>query len=582
MDIRVTFKTIEDKNDFATRWNIAFDGEEKYLDLPWELLGQAKKCTRTSSIVQLDAVKEHVFIVNGKLSAIELLATVIKDMGGDWYLVKTKKAIALSKKVKSIDVNDHPIKFLGNVVTLNDFNGTEPTVIDPTLPEAQWARIRIASTYRPLSTNYTLHDITYQVKPEIYVMDSGINFDHEEFDDPNLEKIDFWTAFGDNFADDLGHGTAVAACAVGKYMGITSYAKIMNMKIGGGDTEGNAYSVSLLQLGEAIDAILTEVQSSPLTTRIVNMSWGVSQSDWLDSKVQSLIDAGVTVVCAAGNSGISVDDISPAGIPAAITVGAIDKFDIPAGFNNISPSDSGLTTAYGLSLDIFAPGDNVVIADHSHLNGYLVASGTSFSSPYVAGVAAQIAAINDTPVLHTQLKEIIMNTAIEHALLFEDDRFSENQNRLLHVITADSLAEYKNTNAVSYLGVHEDDSAIVADLNSSLNVTDFIAIFPDDAFSYSVIVDDDNKEYAKFIKCDPVTGLLTIDKPDIELPDDIVLQMVSFIGIAENAKVKITSNTIFFFYNNPLYDDNVDSDITLALSEVNSISFFAFWSVFLK
>jgi hypothetical protein len=58
--------------------------------------------------------------------------------------------------------------------------------------------------------------------------------------------------------------------------------------------------------------------------------------------------------------------------------------------------------------------------------------------------------------------------------------------------------------------------------------------------------------------------------------------MISFVGIATTPKIKVKTNTIFFFYNNPLYQDTLQSDITLALTDVNSISFFGTWNNPLK
>jgi hypothetical protein len=455
--------------------------------------------------------------------------------------------------------------------------------LDPLAPEGQWARIRVASRYRPLLTSFSVHEITHGSSPELYVMDTGINFDHAEFDYPGLTKVNFYSlpVFNGNFSDDIGHGTAVASMAVGKNIGVARNAKLMNVKIGGA-----GHNATLIEVGMAIDAILNEVSSNPNLSRVVNMSWGIARSSWLDAKVQSLLDAGVTVVCAAGNQGISVEDISPAGMDNVITVGAIDKYDIPAGYNNISPSDSGLVTSAGLSLDIFAPGDEVLVAKGSTTNEYTVVSGTSFACPLVAGVALEICALNSTPCFYSFIKDTIINTATEHALLFEDDKFSENQNRLIYLYTSDPLSIYKNANMVSYLGVHnpEAESKIVADLNSALDIELFKSIYPDDQIVYSLEWTDPAQEatYGQFVTLDPVTGIVVIEKPTVTLPEETKLVMISFVGIATTPKIKVKTNTIFFFYNNPLYQDTLQSDITLALTDVNSISFFGTWNNPLK
>lgn len=583
MDIRVNFTNTAQRDAFANRWNLAIPDGVDHLDVPWHLAHHAINDTSAVEHTQLDTTEQE-FLVSGDKTAIETVATIVQDMGSNWYLVKSTEGIALGKLATSIDHNGAPLKFVDNVSSITSMNG-DPTTLDPTSAEGQWARIRIASQYRPLAPAFVVHDVKYASKPELYIVDSGINFDHDEFNYDGLEKIDFYTLprFNGEYRDDVGHGTAVASMAVGKNLGVARYAKLMNVKMGR-LTDGVRDTATLLELGYVIDAIMDEVAKNPLVPRIVNMSFNIARSAWLDSKVQSLLDAGVTVVCAAGNSGHSVEDVSPAGLDTVITVGAIDKFDIPAGFNNISPSDSGLTTSTGLSLDLFAPGDNVMVADSSVSNGYVIVSGTSLSSPLVAGVAVEIASMNSEPVFYSRMKEIIMSTATENALLFEDDRFSENQNRLVYLITSDNLAAYKQSESesVSYLGVHNQDDTIIADLNSTLNVAPFKTTYPDDAITYSVELLPDSIEYAPFISCDPVTGTVTINKPNLPLPEETRLKMVSFIGIAESPRVKMTTNTIFFFVSNPLYADTLDSDITLALTDINSISFFQFWGTIIK
>jgi hypothetical protein len=580
MTIRVNFSSVEHRDAFADRFKLDVPTGVDHLDVPWNLLNHIKNHTNTVAVDSLDTA-EHEFIVKGDRDTISQHGTIKQDLGMGFFLVATTDGVNLSQHVDSIDINSQPMNFL-SVSSITEMNPGAQT-LDPLAPEGQWARIRVASRYRPLLTSFSVHEITHGSSPELYVMDTGINFDHAEFDYPGLTKVNFYSlpVFNGNFSDDIGHGTAVASMAVGKNIGVARNAKLMNVKIGGA-----GHNATLIEVGMAIDAILNEVSSNPNLSRVVNMSWGIARSSWLDAKVQSLLDAGVTVVCAAGNQGISVEDISPAGMDNVITVGAIDKYDIPAGYNNISPSDSGLVTSAGLSLDIFAPGDEVLVAKGSTTNEYTVVSGTSFACPLVAGVALEICALNSTPCFYSFIKDTIINTATEHALLFEDDKFSENQNRLIYLYTSDPLSIYKNANMVSYLGVHnpEAESKIVADLNSALDIELFKSIYPDDQIVYSLEWTDPAQEatYGQFVTLDPVTGIVVIEKPTVTLPEETKLVMISFVGIATTPKIKVKTNTIFFFYNNPLYQDTLQSDITLALTDVNSISFFGTWNNPLK
>jgi hypothetical protein len=582
MDIKVNFTSTEQRDAFANRWKIEIPAGVDHIDVPWHLVQHALKNESAVEYTQLDTETEHEFLVSGDKTEIAKLASIVNDLGGGFYQVKSTNGVDLGKVVDTIEIVSAPLKFVENVSSITGMN-VDSTTLDPESAEGQWARIRVASQYRPLSSVFAVHDVKYASKPELYIMDTGINFNHTEFDYDGLDKVDFYTlpVFSGSYADDVGHGTGVTSMAVGKNLGVARYAKVLNVKIGG-MVDGAEHTANLLEVGQAIDAILAEIATDPNKSRVINMSWGVTRSSWLDSKVQSLLDAGATVIAAAGNSGISVEDVTPAGIDGVITVGAIDKYDIPAGFNNISPSDSGLATSTGLSLDLFAPGDNVMIADGSTTAGYVVSSGTSFAAPLVSGVALEIASMNTDSVLYNEMKQIIIDTATENALLFEDDTFSDNQNRLVYLVTTDPLAAYKTSESVSYLGVHNEDDTIIADLNSSLNTVMFGLVYPDDKITYSIEVQLDSIEYAKFFVCDPDTGVVTITKPDVDLPEETRLKMVNFVGIAENSKVKMTTNTIFFFVSNPLYQDTLQSDVTLALTDINSISFFAAWGTPLK
>jgi len=335
-----------------------------------------------------------------------------------------------------------------------------------------------------------------------------------------------------------------------------------------------------------------EVVANPNKTRILNVSWGVARSAYLDAKFESLMSAGVTVIAAAGNSGIDVELVTPAGINGCLTIGATDKYDIPAGFNNISPSDEGLTTGAGLSLDLFAPGESVMIA-HTIGAGapYGITSGTSLSAPIVAGIAGVIGSMNDDMVSAQAMKEMILGTATENALLFEDSTFTEEQNKLAHVFTADPLATYKDADMVSYLGVANanDGDAIVIDLNSTLDLSKWKKLYPNDEFTYSIeFLDESIKaKYNEYIDVDSVSGSVRIETAKgVLLPADTALEMVEFKALATSVKAKVESNTIFYFHSNSWSDqsayDTLEADVTLALTDVNSISFFIAWGGSIK
>jgi subtilisin family serine protease len=110
---------------------------------------------------------------------------------------------------------------------------------------------------------------------------------------------------------------------------------------------------------------------------IISMSLGSSNPDErIRQALLEVVDAGVTVICAAGNEG-PIAGIDTVGYPArwiqAISVGAVDDQGRPAPFSSRGPE-----------IDICAPGVNVLSTYRN--GGYAKLSGTSMATPFVSGV----------------------------------------------------------------------------------------------------------------------------------------------------------------------------------------------------
>ncbi|UZP37348.1 hypothetical protein NXS19_005164 [Fusarium pseudograminearum] len=109
---------------------------------------------------------------------------------------------------------------------------------------------------------------------------------------------------------------------------------------------------------------------------VINLSLGVNGvSGALNDIIKNAAKAGVIIVVAAGNQGKSASLTSPSSAPQAITVGAIDNnWKIPSWSN------------YGSSVDVLAPGVDIVSASWLSDNGTYVEDGTSMACPHVAGL----------------------------------------------------------------------------------------------------------------------------------------------------------------------------------------------------
>ena len=119
--------------------------------------------------------------------------------------------------------------------------------------------------------------------------------------------------------------------------------------------------------------------------QVVNMSFGtLTDARVLREAIDYARAGNVVLVASAGNNNTSSPQY-PAAYPGVINVAATDLLDRKASFSN-----------YGSNVFVDAPGAHIMSAVPG--GGYGMASGTSFSAPMVAGMAALIRSLryNDT------------------------------------------------------------------------------------------------------------------------------------------------------------------------------------------
>ncbi len=161
-----------------------------------------------------------------------------------------------------------------------------------------------------------------------------------------------------------GHGTFCA----GILAALAPDAMIMPLRAF--DDNGNADAFTIAQ------AIRYAVQHG---ANVINMSFGMdAEYKVVKAAVQFATDHGVDVVASAGNENGNIRQF-PAAFPDVLGVAATDLTDKKASFSN-----------YGSDVYVDAPGVNIISA---YPGGYYaVASGTSFSAPFVSAEAALIRA----------------------------------------------------------------------------------------------------------------------------------------------------------------------------------------------
>ncbi len=212
-------------------------------------------------------------------------------------------------------------------------------------------------------------------EPVIAVMDTGIDYTHEDLRDhmwvnpapdtlPGTYGYDFTIHYPDCMDTD-GHGTHCAgtiAAVSGNQKGIAgiSDAKLMALKVFGDDGETSNSTIL-----DAMNYIL-QAKKAGVNITAVNCSWGGGRSGYaMPSLVNQLGKMGVLFVFASGNDGINHDSNLGLSCPYdlysgsyaenrnyIIITGSSDENDNPSVFSDYGSKD----------VDLFAPGENILSA----------------------------------------------------------------------------------------------------------------------------------------------------------------------------------------------------------------------------
>ena len=340
----------------------------------------------------------------------------------------------------------------------------------------------------PGNYNYTLEGIGV----DVVIQDSGIQFAHEEWNDTNgvqrLRRINWFTEAqiagtqpGGFYSDYDGHGTHVAGILAGKTYGWAKNADIYTMKLQG--LEGPTDPGAGIPISSSFDLIKgwhnNKTDNRPT---VVNMSWGYvgyynqivggnyRGTSWtgnvrqplygmveaydgtgftfpvrvasVDADIDEMIDAGINVVIAAGNTFHKIDveggddydnywlkSSNPSnpiyyhrgGSPfsdRAVIVGNLDSEVQGGGLEQKANSSET-----GPGVDLYAPGTNIMSASsnasiyqqgsYSFGNAFwkqMNISGTSMAAPQVAGCMCLYLQLNPTADPARVKRFIVENT----------------------------------------------------------------------------------------------------------------------------------------------------------------------------
>ena len=209
----------------------------------------------------------------------------------------------------------------------------------------------------------------------VAVIDSGADATHPDLAAKLVPGWNFVNGNADT-SDVLGHGTAVAGSLGAEsnnrigIAGVSWASRIMPLVVVD-DQNYAAYS----NIAEAIQ------YAADHGVRVINISiGGPCQSSTLQSAVDYAWDKGAVIFSSAMNDSASAP-YYPAAANHVVAVSATDANDRLASFSN-----------FGNWIALAAPGAGILTTMNG--GGYSFWSGTSFSSPIAAGVAALCLAVN--------------------------------------------------------------------------------------------------------------------------------------------------------------------------------------------
>ena len=297
---------------------------------------------------------------------------------------------------------------------------------------------------------------------KVAVIDSGLNYTHEDFSDSNGNQIiqgnsrtidnssgtwlyyQFSSGYQSKIVDSLGHGTNVASVIASQInaLGCAGIAPNVELYVYKVTNTSNGYEWTAINsalsycVSEGIDVINMSFQAyeHAVTYNGSTMSASTGCSSVMTSYINSCYNAGITLVAAAGNYNTS-EPSYPASNNHVISVGSLAE--------SSTTTKAAYSNTYGI--DLVAPG-TVYVADKGTNTAYKKTSGTSFSAPIVTAAIA----------LYKQQHPTATPSEIESALYASCDSISGSP----------SWAGNGRLNIDKFLGVDVQDAPVEIIINN--------------------------------------------------------------------------------------------------------------------
>ncbi|KXN68105.1 putative subtilisin-like protease precursor [Conidiobolus coronatus NRRL 28638] len=303
----------------------------------------------------------------------------------------------------------HTIQLIKALPFVDQVASDELMHVLATQDDAPWGLARVSQRPELGPSPFAYHyDENAGEGVNVYVIDSGINNNHQEF----TGRFTWGTTTASNSTsdnDNHGHGSHCAGTIGGTTYGVAKKAHLIAVKVMGDDGSGATSDIIA-----GIDWVVKN--KSGKNGNVISMSIGGFKNPFLDLAVDYAVSKGIVAVAAAGNSNLDACLFSPASALRVISVGATDINDNKASFSN-----------HGICVDIHAPGVNILSSWKGDSTASNTISGTSMACPHVAGLAATI--ISQNPQIKnvkSRLIEIATSNKIKGLPLLSFNRLGYN------------------------------------------------------------------------------------------------------------------------------------------------------------
>lgn len=219
----------------------------------------------------------------------------------------------------------------------------------------------------------------------IAVLDTGVDGTHQDLIGAVVGGADFSGLGSANGQTPVGpdrrHGTMVASLAAGRGNNVTDgvigsapQAELLSlsMSFGGGEISPD---------DQIARAVRWAVDNG---AHVLSLSLTRNTRDWPESWDRAFkyaFDNDVVVIAAAGNRGSGTEAVgAPATMPGVLTVGGVNRDGVA----------SATASSQGITIGVMAPSEGLVGAVPG--GGYVAWSGTSGSTPIIAGIVALVRA----------------------------------------------------------------------------------------------------------------------------------------------------------------------------------------------